>query len=999
MYTNRWAQAWLSTGLLWFLLAIAFAPTNKIYQQGLVALLWVPTLALAWSGRERIAEFWRAQRWLCVSMLLLAVWGSLSLFWGHAEEPDREFKRMLYIAVFLLFFPILANGRPEPIVRLLQWGGVGMALAALVSIIRFYVAHHQPWLARLEGIGELSHPILGAYVVGIVAVWTLLWPPQRRGLLIVWALSLILMGAFVVLSQSRGAILALFLTVVAMPIWCRDRRSYLVSAAAIVVALLGFWLLEPLMLARGSSYRPEILAAVMKMVAMHPWTGIGLGAPYDVVVADGLRFDHAHNLFTHTAIQLGIPGLLLWASVWLAVLVQAWRARHTMLGRGLMGIWLFSTLAMQFDAASLTGSPRAEWFISWLPIGLTSVLVWAKAQIGGCDKIPRSSTSASFTMSDKAPAVGQSSSLKIYFRLLNYVKPYVGIFMLSIVGFIIFASTQPMLAGILKYFVDGLGNPEAVLFPDVPYLRDLQLLQAVPLLIVLIAAWQGLGSFLSNYFLAKVSLGLVHDLRVELFNKLLVLPNRYFDTHNSGHLISRITFNVTMVTGAATDAIKVVIREGLTIVFLFVYLLWMNWKLTLVMLAILPLIAVMVGRASQKFRKQSKKIQVAMGDVTHVASETIQGYRVVRSFGGEDYEQRRFAHASNSNTRKQLHMNKTGSIYTPMLQLVIYTAMAALMFLVLLLRGDATPGDLVAYITAASLLPKPIRQLSEVSSTIQKGVAGAESIFEQLDEVPEHDEGTIERATVSGHLEVRNLSFTYPGTERQVLNDISFSAAPGQMVALVGRSGSGKSTLANLLPRFYQHEIGHILLDGIDINDYRLRNLRRHIAQVTQSVTLFNDSVANNIAYGDLAGAPRADIEAAAADAYAKEFVDQLPEGFDTQVGENGVLLSGGQRQRLAIARALLKNAPLLILDEATSALDTESERYIQAALDQVMKGRTTIVIAHRLTTIERADLILVMDQGRIVERGTHRELLAQNGYYARLHAMGLDEPAPVGAV
>ncbi|MBK7673766.1 lipid A export permease/ATP-binding protein MsbA [Accumulibacter sp.] len=583
-------------------------------------------------------------------------------------------------------------------------------------------------------------------------------------------------------------------------------------------------------------------------------------------------------------------------------------------------------------------------------------------------------------------------SLSIYFRLLGYLRPLLGLFAVSLLGYLMFASSQPMMAGILKYFVDGLSATSGVTQQAPPLLGDLQLVYAVPLLLVIVVSWQGIGSFLGNYYLARVSLGLIDDLRRALFDSLLRLPNGYFDQHNSGHLISRITYDVTMVTGAATEAIKVVIREGMTIIFLFAYLLWMNWQLTLLLVAILPIIGLMVSSASRKFRKQSRKIQVAMGDLTHVASETIQGYRVVRSFGGEEYESARFRAASADNTAKQLRMVRTAATYTPALQFVTFSAMAVLLVLVLLLRGDASAGDLVAYITAAGMLPKPIRQLSEVSATIQKGLAGAESIFAQLDETPEPDHGIIERDHVSGHLQVKELSFVYPGSTQPVLDRVSFAVRPGQMLALVGRSGSGKSTLASLIPRFYNHDSGQILIDGVDVEDYTLRNLRRHIALVTQQVVLFNDTIASNIAYGDLSRAPREAVVAAAEAAFAREFIDRLPAGFDTVVGENGVMLSGGQRQRLAIARALLKDAPILILDEATSALDTESERHIQSALDRVMAGRTTLVIAHRLSTIERADLILVMDHGRIVERGTHAGLLAANGHYTRLHAMQFRE-------
>lgn len=378
MHSSRWAQTLMSLGFLWFVLAIAFAPTNKIYQQGLVALLWLPTIFFMWSAREDSRQVWREQRALCIALLLLAAWGSLSLLWSSADDASREFKRLFYIGVFILFFPVLGGGRAQTIVRLLQWGGLGLGVAAAYSLHRFYGFLHAPWELRLEGIGELSHPILGAYVIGVGAVWMLLLPPAGRFNQFLWACSLLVCLVFVLMSQSRGAILALFLTVVALPVVWRDRRAWLLSGTAVAMAVIGFIVFHSLIMGRGSSFRPEIFSAVLTMIEQHPLAGLGLGSDYHVVIADGQRFDHSHNLFTHTAIELGIPGMLIWSAVWLLVLRESWRARETALGRCMMGIWVFSTFAMQFDAASLTGSPRAEWFISWLPVGLATVLVWAK---------------------------------------------------------------------------------------------------------------------------------------------------------------------------------------------------------------------------------------------------------------------------------------------------------------------------------------------------------------------------------------------------------------------------------------------------------------------------------------------------------------------------------------------------------------------------------------------------------------------------------------------
>ncbi len=567
----------------------------------------------------------------------------------------------------------------------------------------------------------------------------------------------------------------------------------------------------------------------------------------------------------------------------------------------------------------------------------------------------------------------KNSGLTTYVRLLSYVWPYIGVFALSIAGYIVFALTQPAFAKLMEYFVEGLES------------ESNQLMYAVPLAALGLAVLRGIGSFVGNYNIAKVSNHIVHDLRVDLFNKLLVLPNSYIDNHNSGYLISKITYNVTLVTGAATDAIKVVIREGLTVIFLLLYLFWTNWKLTLVFLAIAPVIAVLISVVGRRLRKLSHKIQDAMGQVTHVTSETIHGFQVVRSYGGEEYERERFMAASLRNLRKGLQMVKVGAVTTPILQVLVVAAMAVIMFLVLYMRDTGSTAALVSFVIAVGLLPKPVRQLSEVYGNIQKGIAACETIFEQLDETAEQDGGQYTTGRVAGRIELSSLGFHYPESEQEVLQDINLVVEPGEMVALVGRSGSGKTTITNLLLRFYDHTTGDLLIDGVPIQEFALQNLRSQIALVSQDVALFNDTVARNIAYGPLAEDEEKITQAARA-AHAIDFIERLDNGLNTLIGENGVMLSGGQRQRLAIARAFMKDAPILILDEATSALDTEAERHIQEALKELTKGRTTLVIAHRLSTIEHADRIVVLRDGAIVESGSHAELLALDGEYATLY-------------
>jgi subfamily B ATP-binding cassette protein MsbA len=424
------------------------------------------------------------------------------------------------------------------------------------------------------------------------------------------------------------------------------------------------------------------------------------------------------------------------------------------------------------------------------------------------------------------------------------------------------------------------------------------------------------------------------------------------------------------------------------------YLLYVNWILTLFFIAVLPIIGMIVTKVSKRFRLISKNILSAMGDVTHVTQEAVQGYQEVRIFGAVKTERNRMSNASHDNRRQNMKMAFTGALSNPLIILIVSFAFAGVTGFMLnpIILNTMTTGSFIAFIVASGVLIKPIRQLTEVNSDIQRGIASAESIFEILDSEAEPDEGTFETEAVTGGFEFSNVSFTYKGTKKEVLKDINLKVSPGETIALVGSSGSGKTSLVSLIPRFYNHKEGQILLDGVDVNDFSLTNLRKHIGIVSQNVTLFNDTIFNNIAYGELKDRSEDRVRAAAKIANADAFIEDLSDGFDTHIGDDGVMLSGGQRQRIAIARAVLKNAPILILDEATSALDTDSERHIQAALEQLMKGRTTFVIAHRLSTVEKAHRILVLEKGLIVEQGTHKELLSNKGRYAKLYRNQFDE-------
>ena len=577
---------------------------------------------------------------------------------------------------------------------------------------------------------------------------------------------------------------------------------------------------------------------------------------------------------------------------------------------------------------------------------------------------------------DSAP-VARMSSKDLYLRLLRYVSPYWRMFAASIFCTIVVAATEPALPALLKPLLDGSFVK-----------HDRTLTNLIPLLLILLFVVRGSFTFASSYATNWVATKLVMDLRNQMFHKLISLPTPYYDNVSSGAVIANIAFNVTQVTAAGTNVVTVSVRDSFTILGLLAWMFYLNWKLSLIALLIMPLVALTVRVFSKRLRKMSHSSQHALGDVTHVLEEALAGHKVVKVFGGEAYETRRFDEANNRLRRFSIKQNVAASLHVPLVQGIAALALATIIYIATLQSSGnlITVGGFVSFITAMLMLLAPIKRLTSINEALQRGLAAAEVVFELLDHDSEPDQGSIELARASGRIELRDVTVQYEPESKFALQDVSLSIAPGETVALVGQSGSGKTSLVNLIPRFYHPTHGALLLDGHNLMDIKLSSLRDNIAFVSQDVVLFNDSIAANIAYGRKSQATTAEILAAAEAAHAMEFIRDLPQGLHTMVGENGVKLSGGQRQRIAIARAILKNAPILILDEATSALDTQSERHVQAALETLMRARTTIVIAHRLSTIEKADRIVVMQQGGIAEQGTHQALLERGGIYADLY-------------
>ncbi|TKB49012.1 lipid A ABC transporter ATP-binding protein/permease MsbA [Ferrimonas sediminicola] len=583
-------------------------------------------------------------------------------------------------------------------------------------------------------------------------------------------------------------------------------------------------------------------------------------------------------------------------------------------------------------------------------------------------------------MSAKPTPMERGQTWATFKRLWPYVLPYRAAFLVSVLGMITYGAVDAGMIWLVQPLIDnGLNEGRS------------EVLRMAPFIVVGMFLIRGVANFISTYCLAWVSQKVVQTMRQKVFEKYLSLPVSYFDTQSSGDLISRITYDTEQVARASSSALVSMVRDGATVIGLLFIMFYQSWQLSLIFFLIGPLVAWVIAVVSRRFRKVSKAIQQAMGGVTTASEQMIKGHKNVIAFGGQEIEAERFARVNNRNRQQNMKLSAAQAISQPVIQIIGSGAIGVVLYVASFdfILSSLTPGTFVTIIGSMMGLMQPMKHLTRVNADFQRGITAAHTVFEVLDTADAPDNGTLEVERVQGAISFRNVTFCYPNTNKEepALRDVSLEVPPGKTLALVGRSGSGKSTISSLLPRFYDAGEGQVLVDGVDVTEYRLSSLRHQIAMVSQQVTLFNDTIANNIAYA-CDHCSREQVQAAAEAAYLMEFVKDLPDGLETMVGENGILLSGGQRQRIAIARAILRDAPILILDEATSALDTESERAIQAALDNLQRGRTSVVIAHRLSTIENADIIMVVDKGQVVEQGSHQQLLEHGGIYSQLHQM-----------
>ena len=587
-------------------------------------------------------------------------------------------------------------------------------------------------------------------------------------------------------------------------------------------------------------------------------------------------------------------------------------------------------------------------------------------------------------MTPAAPGSPASASTlyqarSVYRRLLRYAQPYVGMYSLGVLGMIMYAGTDLITVYFIKTYLQNTLTLQ----------QNPRVLQLLPLGVIVIFLVRGGGDYLASYFPSWVGRQVIKAIRSDLFGQYLRLPTSQYDQDSSATMLTRLTYNTELVASATTDSLTVIIRDSLAIVFNIGMLFWLNWKLALYGLTVAPLIAWLVRNVNIRFRRYSTRIQNSMGDVTRVSKEALDAHRVVKVFNAQAHIKALFETANELNRRTNVRLISARASSNPTVQMFYALGLAGVLFIANreMAAGVLTIPTFVPFLIALIQLTQPLRRVLNVAGPLQQGIAGGASVFEVLDAQTEHEGGTHPLGRARGEVEFRDVSFEYAPEKGPVLRDVSLSVPAGKTIAIVGRSGSGKSTLVSLLPRFYDPTAGSLLIDGVDIRDYRLHDLRRQISLVSQEVVLFNDTIRSNIIFG-ASDVSDAQLQEAVRAAFVLEFVEQLPQGLDTIVGDRGVLLSGGQRQRIAIARALLRDTPILILDEATSALDTAAERHIQAALDQLVRNRTTFVIAHRLSTVERADQILVLRDGAIVEYGTHTQLLAQHGVYADLHRL-----------